>query len=296
MNGKRWPQNFSFAVIALALSTLAACSFTSLAYNSAPWFIENRIDDYFSLSRTQHKQVEADIDQLLLWHRRNELPQYVAVLDEFSGQFSDGLSREELRWLLEQLKQARIRFAEQSIGPASQFLNNISSKQIDYFDQQVKERIAENREILELSAEERDQEDYEKLRDILEDWFGTFDKQQREQLRIISDALPDNRAHWISKRERQHREFLQLLRQSRDDSAIENALRRRYVEENFSDDAERAMSLEARAHWQSALLEIDKLLNQEQRQRGIKKLRGYRDDFLVLSRQEATLVNNFDRR
>ena len=68
---------------------LAGCSANRFLYNRADTFVRWTIDDYVDLTSEQQKQFDADLDGLLEWHRRDELPLYrdfiVSSLDALEG-------------------------------------------------------------------------------------------------------------------------------------------------------------------------------------------------------------------
>ena len=68
---------------------LAGCSANRFLYNRADTFVRWAIDDYVDLTREQQKRFDADLDEVLDWHRRDELPLYrefiVSSLDALEG-------------------------------------------------------------------------------------------------------------------------------------------------------------------------------------------------------------------
>ena len=68
---------------------LAGCSANRFLYNRADTFVRWAIDDYVDLTSEQQRQFDADLDGLLDWHRRDELPLYrefiVSSLDALEG-------------------------------------------------------------------------------------------------------------------------------------------------------------------------------------------------------------------
>ena len=68
---------------------LAGCSANRFLYNRADTFVRWTIDDYVDLTSEQQKQFDADLEGLLDWHRRDELPLYrefiVSSLDALEG-------------------------------------------------------------------------------------------------------------------------------------------------------------------------------------------------------------------
>ncbi len=83
--------SFLRLLVTLLASTLvlAACSANRFLYNRADTFVRWAIDDYVDLTVEQQKQFDADLEGLLDWHRRDELPIYrefiVSSLDALEG-------------------------------------------------------------------------------------------------------------------------------------------------------------------------------------------------------------------
>ena len=77
------------SVLLVLAFVLAGCSANRFLYNRADTFVRWAIDDYVDLTREQQKRFDADLDELLDWHRRDELPLYrefiVSSLDALDG-------------------------------------------------------------------------------------------------------------------------------------------------------------------------------------------------------------------
>ena len=270
--------------ILLIAGILGGCNSTSLLYNNAPWLVREKIDDYFSISSLQERQLDRDIGLFFKWHRYQELPEYVKLISTFNRQIADGLSREELNQLFDQIAAARVRLTEASLQAASQLLASIDNEQIELFDSKFRQELDEHREHIELSVEQQKEEIFSKYLETLEDWFGDFDQKQQNALRLVSDARPMNYPDWLNRREQRHRELLQFLHAKPNTPEIKAYLRRHYVQViNMNSDRLRKNS---RQFWLSALLSIDQIISPAQRQRAMARLDNYRKDFDNLSRQE----------
>lgn len=270
--------------ILLIAGILGGCNATSLLYNNAPWLLREKIDDYFSISSNQQKQLDRDIGLFFKWHRYQELPEYVKLISTFNRQIADGLSREELNLLFDQIAAARVRFAEASLQSASQFLVSIDNEQIELFDSEFRQELDADREHIELSVKQQKEENFSKLLDTLEDWFGDFDQKQQNALRVISDARPMTYADWLNRREQRHRELIQFLRSKPDAPSIKVYLRRQYVQGIKPNSNDRLKN--SQQFWLSALLRIDQIISPAQRQQAMARLDNYRKDFDNLSRQK----------
>ncbi|MFT5504939.1 MAG: hypothetical protein ACI8XC_002656 [Gammaproteobacteria bacterium] len=266
---------------------VGGCSSTSLVYNNADWFAREKIDDYFSISGSQQRRLDRDIDNFILWHRTNELPRYAQFIDDLTRMLADGLGKDDVTLLFEEIVAARVRFAEASIASATDFLVSVNAEQLDYMNREFYQGLTEDKEELEIPAEQRREQKFEQRLDTLENWFGNFDQQQVRKVRQISDEIPDNHRYWLKQREQNHIAFLALLRSKPDPESIEQYLHERFVKREGVDDEQRIQMQLSRANWQIALIKLDRLLTEKQRQSAIDKLVDYRDDFITLSQQQA---------
>lgn len=262
---------------------LTGCSSTSLVYNNANWLIRGKIDDYFSLTGPQQQQLKLNIDSILKWHREQELVEYADLLHQFTLQFADGLTRQEIDLTVDKVSSARIRFVEASIPTARQLLSTVSIKQIDYYHQAFIEKRDEQAKKLLMSNEAYAEENFTRFIEIIEEWFGDINENQMAQLRIVSDARPDKRQYWFERSKLKHQEFSDLLRSRPEKEKIEQYLHDRFVELKRTDVQEHDNSLQVRLFWLNALLDIDKIIVTKQREYFISRVTDYSSDFRELS-------------
>lgn len=275
--------------ILLITGILAGCSSTAFLYNNAPWWIQGKIDDYFSITSRQERQLDRDIGSFFKWHRYQELPEYADLISKFNRQFADGLTREELELLFEQVRAARARLAESSLDAVSRFLVSVSSKQLDYFDNEFQQHLDKDRKQLSLPTEQQQDRQFSRFLNNLEDWFGNFNDKQKQALRRLNESRPEISSIWLKRREQRHRKFLQFLRTEPDAAAISMYLRSRYLETpgQTPDDLRQAES----QYWLTAMMRIDEIILPVQRQRAISRLDDYRRDFIHLSQPVADESN-----
>ena len=74
---------------------LSGCSANRFLYNRADTFVRWAIDDYVDLTTEQQKQFDADLDVLLDWHRRDELPLYREFIESSLSALDDGVTIDE---------------------------------------------------------------------------------------------------------------------------------------------------------------------------------------------------------
>jgi len=275
--------SFRLLWILIVCVLTGGCNSTAFLYDNAPWFVREKIDEYFSVSNTQEQQLDRDIGAFFKWHRHIELPKYAHLLSTFQAQFNDGLTRDELVFTFDKLTKARIRFGEAGLPSASRFLATASDQQLANFSREFHQELDEDRELLELSPEQRNEKIFNRLLDAVEGWTGNFSERQRQKLQVLSEAQPDH-GHWLAHREQRHQELIVFLHGKPDETDIQAYLRKQYVLRQLAGEQ---MEFEERiqVYWLSTILEIDAMLTQPQRSQAMKRLEGYRLDFIRLSQR-----------
>ncbi|MDH3453101.1 MAG: DUF6279 family lipoprotein [Gammaproteobacteria bacterium] len=277
---------FRTAVAAILTGCLlAGCSATSLVYDNLPWLLRQRIDARLDLTSTQSSLLKTHIAEFAAWHRREELPRYAMALERLEQAIGDGLTGAELEEFTALFKEARRRLLSRAVPLSAEFLLTVTSAQITKFEQTHREAMDEDGERLELSPEEQAEVRYARTLDNLEDWFGDFDKTQSERIRQLLDALPDTYPSWLQRREYRHRRIVELLQNHPTRAQLEDSLRRWWLSDTA--DLPPQMRTDREVFWRSAntfMLEVDGLITEQQRLHATRKLRGYREDFVRLSK------------
>ena len=115
---------------------LAGCSANRFLYNRADTFVRWTIDDYVDLTSEQQKQFDADLEGLLDWHRRDELPLYrefiVSSLDALEG----GVTIDEAVLISEAIDEAANRLQVKLVGLLLESAEGLTDGQIqDFLDE-----------------------------------------------------------------------------------------------------------------------------------------------------------------
>jgi hypothetical protein len=141
--------------------TLSGCSATQLIYNRVDILVRWYLDDYVSLDREQQARFDGRLEALLDWHRREELPAYVVLLDDALIILDEGVPLEDTRAMADRIEDAAIRFQDpflelllstgQDLTPEQkqQFVDNLMSKQEEFEEDRLARSDSEYREDLE---------------------------------------------------------------------------------------------------------------------------------------------------
>jgi hypothetical protein len=272
--------------VTLALAAawlLAGCSALRFAYESADSYLLYRAKGYLDLDEKGSDELEQRIDQFFAWHRRNALPQYARISEEAAKRVTKGLSREDLVWGYDSLvanARQSLRVAAERIAP---LLDRLTPQQLAHMEK----RFAEDnrkfaREYLRGAEADRRKRRAKRVEERLEDWVGNLSSVQLERVRQFSERTPLYDELRARDRERMQAEFLAMIRKREAQKRLPDWSANW---ERGRDPAHLAASERFRQDYFTLVLEIDKTLTPQQRNRAAANFRRYAEDFTVLARR-----------
>ena len=113
----------------LIVAILNGCSATQVIYNRADILIRWYLDDYVTLDRDQQARFDERLDALLEWHRREELPEYVLLLDDALVILDTDVSLAATRSMAEGIESAAIRLQDRFLELLLSTGENLTSAQ-----------------------------------------------------------------------------------------------------------------------------------------------------------------------
>ncbi len=269
--------------IALALAiALSGCSALRLGYNNADTLIGWRAGQYFGFEDEQKAEFERRVQRFLAWHRKSELPGYARLADDLANRLSRGVSLGDLVWGYDSFQAYLRPSVRAGAGEMADLLDALSPGQIERFHERLEK---ENRDFakdhgLGNGPQERRSRRVKRNVERMEDWFGALTDAQVERIALYSKRAPLDDELRDRERRRLQRELLGMLRTKE--------ARKKLVDWAVMWDQSRAPAFEAarKANLQefyAMLLDLDKTLSLEQRERAVKRLRGFAGDFNALS-------------
>jgi len=266
-----------------AAALLAACTALRLAYDNADTYLLFRAKSYLDLDAKGSDELDERIDEFFAWHRRTALPQYARLSEEAAKRVTRGLSREDLVWGYDSLvahARQSLRFAAERVAP---LLDRLTPQQVAHMER----RFAEDnrkfaREYLRGSEAERRKRRARRLEERLEDWVGNLSSVQAEKVRQFSERTPLYDELRAKDRQRMQAEFVDMIRKRQAQKHLPDWIANW---ERGRDPAHLAASERFRQEYLALLLELDKTLAPEQRNRAAANLRRYAEDFRVLARR-----------
>lgn len=255
-----------------------------MAYKFSDWFLLERVDHYFDITPSQEEFLEEKLEQLIAWHKAHELPEIIITLTEFHKRFQNSLDPADLDWLSDDQRSYFKRFFLKAIPDFSQFLATLDDRQIQHFKNQLGKKNDSLIKQAKMTEEELREDSREWFVELLEDWFGNLDSEQKANVHAWLKV--DKK--WVLAKLENRREFqkdmVALAQAHRTQKEIETRLtvwiekpESRWTPE-FKAQVDQRM-----AQWRELLFKVDAIITPTQRNRALKKIQGYIDDFKALT-------------
>jgi uncharacterized protein DUF6279 len=272
--------------IALALGLawlLGGCSALRIAYENADTYLHYRAKSYLDLDSKASEELDERIDEFFAWHRKNALPQYARLSEDAAKRVAKGLSREDIVWGYDSMvahARQSLRVAAERIAP---LLDRLTPQQVAHMEKRFAEDNRKfEKENLRGSERDRRRRRAKLTEERIEDWVGNLSPAQVEKVKQFSERTPLYDELRDRDRKRMQAELIDMIRkrevQKRLPDWIANWDRGR-------DPAYLAASERLRQEYGALLLELDKTLAPEQRNRALANFRRYAEDFRVLARR-----------
>jgi hypothetical protein len=187
----------------LLVLLLAGCSSTTFIYNRLDFLLPWYLGDYVNLDRQQKKHLDQLLEPFLSWHRTEELPVYLAILDDARARLDQPVSAEDLAQLSAKVEAAWFRLEEEALDWLLDLGDQLSDQQMAEFIAELRAKQVEyEEEYLPRSDEEYREEARDNLRDNLQDYLGRLESEQSAILQLASEQLVRSDAAWLSERAR----------------------------------------------------------------------------------------------
>jgi hypothetical protein len=199
--------------VLLVAAALGACSTIKLAYNNLPELSYWWLDGYFDFDGAQTPKVRDELAQLLAWHRQNELPRIIGLLQEAQGLASADVTPAQACQLADRVRERLLAVTERAEAASAELALSLSDAQLQQLERKYAKNNTEYRkDWLDRSPAKVQEKRYEKFLERLEDFYGRLSPEQRELIRRqVAQSVFDPRMAAAERRQRQQ-EALVLLR------------------------------------------------------------------------------------
>jgi hypothetical protein len=199
-------------VLVLA-AALGACSAIRLAYNNMPEVSYWWLDGYFDFDSTQTPKVRDELAQLLAWHRQNELPKVITLLQEAQSLAPGEVTAAQACAMADQIRERLLAVTERAEPASTELALSLSESQL----QQLERKYAKNntdyrKDWLDRTPAQVHEKRYDQFLDRAEDFYGRLTAEQRDLLKqqvaqsVFNPQLAD------AERRKRQQEALAMLR------------------------------------------------------------------------------------
>ena len=276
--------------MAAAALVLQACSAVKLGYQTLPETSYWWLDGYLDFTSAQKERVKDDLASLQQWHRKAELPQYAALLDQMSLLAVKDTTPDQICGLADSVR-ARLRAVGVQAEPSAATLAlSFTPEQLQALRKRYDKNNAEYRkEWVDLPVAKRDEKRYKKIVGYAEDLYGKLDAPQRDAIRKYVTTGGFDPAYDNEQRLRQQRDVLQVLEklQAAPDTSLADARKAvaTLFERGFDapDAAVRSHQQAVRRAGCETMAEVQNSTTDAQRAHAVKKLQQYRQSAMELA-------------
>ncbi|MEQ9463033.1 MAG: DUF6279 family lipoprotein [Haliea sp.] len=188
-------------VLMLLLVFLAGCSGTRFVYNRLDFLVPWYLGDYVSLDRDQGRLLKSELQPFLAWHRQEELPRYVALLDRVEGKLERELTEADLRILAADAEVAVFRLQERALDWMLALGEELREEQLAEFLAGLREQQSEYEEkYLERDDAEFQSDACERLQDSARKYLGRLQREQKAGLAAACDDMLRSDSLWLEAR------------------------------------------------------------------------------------------------
>lgn len=274
-------------IVALVVALgLAGCSAIKLGYNNfdevAYWWL----DGYIDFTDEQAPRARAELDRLHAWHRREELPRLVEMLQRMERIARGPIAPPQACAFVAEVQDRLNLVAEQAQPAVLALVADLTPQQLRHLEQKYRSDNEKFRkEWVDQPLSTQREKRYERMLDRLESIYGRLDMQQRRLLRQGIEHSSWDAQRVMAERRRRQQDLLQTLGQIMETRSRE--LLRGYLER-----VQRSPDAGYRA-WQGELLEenchtfatVHDSTTATQREQAVRRLQAYQRDLQELAQR-----------
>jgi len=199
--------------VLLLAALLGACSAVRLAYNNLPTVSYWWLDGYVDFGEAQSLRVREALDALLGWHRREELPQVLALLRQAQALAPRDITPAQACGFAAAVRERLLATAARAEAPVAEVAVTLSAAQLEHLQAKYAKVNADYRdEWVSLDVAALHDKRYQRFLDRHEDFYGALTAEQRAMLRrMTAESVFDAKRADAERRARQA-EIVALLR------------------------------------------------------------------------------------
>jgi ribosomal protein S16 len=241
-------------IIAALIVTGSACSRTDLAYRNADRLLGYYAWQTVDAGSAQRERWRPVVETTLRRHRQQELPLIIAYLDLAGRSVTESGASRGAACLVDGARLLYQRHARLAVELAVPLLTGLDTAQISHLARHTAKRQQDAaRRYLDPDPEDRKASRQKRFIERIENWTGTLNDEQRQQVRVAVERIPDLSAPWLAYRAQQTDRLLSMLESGADAQALREYLDGWWVRMD-------GQSPEYRQRWRSARQEFIQLM------------------------------------
>ena len=199
-------------VLLTLVAGLAACSAIKLGYNTlgevAYWWL----DSYIDFTDAQAPLVRQDLARLHAWHRHEELPRFMQMLQRMEQLAPRDIRPEEACSFVAELRERLLAAANQAEPATVTLATGLNAEQLQHLRRKYEKNNANYTEDwIRLPRAEQHEKRYRQFLDRAEMIYGSLGDAQREALRRDIDQSSFDPQRILAQRQRRQRDLLATL-------------------------------------------------------------------------------------
>lgn len=288
------PRLRQLIVLLACCAVLAACNTTRLAYNQGDRLIAWRAAAMLQLDRGQRQEVRDEVRALRAWQRAVQLPQVrddlhylIAALDPAEGGVS--VNRPVADFLIARANRHTADFTACLMPAGVRLLRRLDDAQLAHLRKELEQSTeARIKAIAEQDEAEWREGLVEDMRSTLREWIGTLDEAQVARIKAWAQARESTPKMWLEHRDDWLPELFALLEARHDEDFTERLKEWMRDYDRRRPEVLRRAAEADRELWIGLMLDLERMLGDQQRERLLSQLRRYADDAAALAaHQEA---------
>lgn len=270
-------------LIITTLLILSGCTY-KFAYRNLDWLAYWYIDDFILLTTEQKTIVDQKLAHWLAWHKQEELPRYLANLNELTTDISmQQLSIEKLTYHQEAITQHWVRMKAKLVPDLVLIAPLLDNQQISYLFKKLDKKNAKEREEIDvnlaLSPKQQKNDAIKKYKKNLTRWLGKLTPEQETLAADMYRQLQPNDALWLEYRKKYQTELKTLFENpDRGDVFSEKLFQLLMEPDLFRGDELNQINAENSVNFKNFLLEVNTVATEKQRKKLIKEINKFARD------------------
>ena|SRR5664279_47257 len=276
------------ALAFLIVVVLPACSFVRLGYGQASPLAFRWLDRYVDFDDAQSLKVRTALDDLVAWHRRTQLPDYVQLLARAESEVVGDATPERMCAWAGDIR-GRMAPVLQYLAPTiAEVAVTLSPAQIAHIEKRIAESNDDYRDDhLQRNPQRRHKAQVKREVERAEFLYGDLDEAQRQLVSASVNDSPYSAEVGYAERRQRQQDLIALLQRLRDttpgrDEAIAQV--RAYLDgiDRSPREAYRRYADRLLAHQCALASALHNRASAAQRRDAARKLAGYREDLRSL--------------